>query len=436
MQLLETILYFIALLSIVVFIHELGHFLTAKRVGVKVHAFSLGFPPNLVARKWGDTEYRIGVVPLGGYVKMAGENPGEDTGEPDELQSKSKLERAAILVMGPTMNIVLALSLFTVLFMVGIDRPAGLSDPPVVTAVPEDSPAARAGIKPGDRITTIDGRAIKSWEDAVETFYLSPDKTLVVGLDRGGASVQTSLSVEAQGKERGGFTGLFPMVQPAVTALSPGLPAEKAGLEIGDVIVKVGDDAVHSNEQLQTAIGRAQTAEVTLTILRRGTLSEVRLTPVKEGDSFRIGITLPSPLVREQFSNPLDAFVASVNLCGRYTRLTFVVLGRLVTRALSMRQMMGPIGIAQEAGRAARAGARPFFGLMAIISLQLGIFNLLPIPILDGGHLAILVLEGLARRNFSVQIKERLLQVGFVLLLALMVTVLYLDASKTGLLPW
>jgi len=421
---------FVFVLSIVVFIHELGHFLTAKRVGVKVHAFSLGFPPNIVAKKWGDTEYRIGAIPLGGYVKMAGENPGEGTGEPDELASKSKWARTAILVMGPAMNIVLSVTLFTVLFMVGIDRPAGLSDPPVVTAVPADSPAARAGILPGDKIVTIDGREVPSWETALETFYLSPAKTLKLGIDRHGQQVTTDLTVEARGKDQSGFTGLFPDVQPAVMGLRPGLPAEKAGLQKSDVIVKVGDEAVFSSEQLIAAITKAATAEVKLTILRQGALQEVMITPIKEGDRFLIGIDLPSPVVRERIGNPVMALSASLRECARYTRLTFMVLGRLLKRELSMRQMMGPIGIAQASGQAARTSARSLFSLMAIISLQLGIFNLLPIPILDGGHIAILFVESLARRNFSVQLKERILQVGFVLLLVLMVTVIYMDLSK------
>jgi regulator of sigma E protease len=428
--LLLSILSVVFVLGIIIFIHELGHFLTAKRIGVKVHVFSLGFPPKLWGFKRGDTEYHIGVLPLGGYVKMAGGDMGEPTGNPEELPSRTRLERLAILVMGPAMNIVLAVALFTALFMVGVDRPAGLGDPPVVRFVPSDSPAARADIRPGDKILKVGEQPVASWQEALDSFHLSPNQTLKVAVERDGQPVDIDLRVEARGKEEIGFTGLFPEVQPQVMGLRPGYPAESAGLEKGDVIVKVNDQAIASNEQLIQAINDGGGEAVTITVLRGGELIPVSLTPIREGDRFLVGIDLPSPVVTQRIVNPLLAFGAAVGECARITRLTFVVLGRLISGRLSMRQMMGPIGIAQASGQAARSGARNLFTLMALISLQLGIFNLLPIPILDGGHMAIIFLEGLARRDFSVRLKERILQVGFVLLLVLMVAVIYLDLSK------
>lgn len=413
-----------------IFIHELGHFLTAKWIGVKVHVFSLGFPPKLIGRKWGDTEYRIGMLPLGGYVKMAGENPDEVSGNKDEFYSRTKLERIAILTMGPAMNIFLTVFLFTILFMVGIDRPVGLEDPPVVRFVSADSPAIAAGVEPGDRIVAIDGEPVDSWMKTLDTFHISPNQTVALTLERAGHAVETELVIEARGEEQIGYTGLFPAVQPRVEGLSEGFPAELAGLLEGDLIVKVDDKTIYSNQELIEAIGKKEGAPVTLAILRSGTLQEITVTPKKEGERFLIGIELPSPVAMQQISNPVKAFGAAVSESARITKLTFVVLGRLIQRKLSMRQMMGPIGIARASGRAARSGARNLFTLMAVISLQLGIFNLLPIPVLDGGHIAIILVEGLARRDFSLQMKERVLQVGFVLLLLLMVTVIYIDLSK------
>ena len=186
---LLSILAFIFVLGVMIFVHELGHFLTAKWIGVKVHVFSLGFPPKLIGKKWGDTEYRIGMVPLGGYVKMAGENPGEVTGNPEEFFSRSKLERIAILVMGPAMNIVLTLVLFTALFMAGVERPAGLEDPAFVRFVSEDSPASRSGILPGDLIVSVDGQPIENWLQFVDTYSISPEQTLSLVLDRDGETV-------------------------------------------------------------------------------------------------------------------------------------------------------------------------------------------------------------------------------------------------------
>jgi regulator of sigma E protease len=435
-----SILAFIFVLGVMIFVHELGHFLTAKWIGVKVHVFSLGFPPKLVGKQWGDTEYRIGILPLGGYVKMAGENPGEVTGNPEEFFSRTKLERIAILVMGPIMNIALTLVLFTALFMVGIERPAGLEDPPVVRFVSEDSPASRAGILPGDRILSVDGRQVENWLQFVDTFSISPEQTLALVLERDVELVERQLTVEARGKERVGYTGLFPAVQPQVVRLDEGFPAKEAGLEEGDLIIKVEGEPIYSNQELVNAIQSKEGGAVAFTVIRDGTELEYTITPQRDGDRFRIGIELPSPVTLQQYTNPLTAFGAAVGESVRITRLTFTVLGRLIQQKLSMRQMMGPIGIAQASGRAARTGIRNLFTLMAIISLQLGIFNLLPIPILDGGHVAIILLEGVARRDFSLQAKERILQVGFVLLLALMVTVIYFDLSKIDsigrFLPW
>jgi len=435
-----SILAFIFVLGVMIFVHELGHFLTAKWIGVKCHVFSLGFPPKLIGKKWGDTEYRIGLVPLGGYVKMAGENPGEVSGNPEEFFSRSKLERIAILVMGPAMNIVLTLALFTLLFMAGVERPAGLDDPPLVRYVAEDSPAERAGITSGDRILAVDGAAVDNWLQALDTFYISPDQTLQIALERDGQTIETEMAVEARGKERIGYTGLFPVTQPHAVSLEDDFPAKAAGLEEGDLIIKVDEEPISSSPQLVSAIEKKQGAAVTVTVLRDGTQHEFTMTPRQDGERYRIGIALPSPVTVQQYLNPFKAFGAAVGESVRITRLTFAVIGRLVQRRLSMRQMMGPIGIAQASGRAARTGARNLFTLMAVISLQLGILNLLPIPILDGGHIAIIALEGVARRDFSLQMKERMLQVGFVLLLFLMVTVIYFDLSKIDaigrFLPW
>ncbi len=425
-----TILSFMFVLGVMIFIHELGHFLTAKWIGVKVHVFSLGFPPKLIGKKWGDTEYRIGLLPLGGYVKMAGENPGEVSGKKDEFFSRTKLERMAILVMGPAMNVFLTIFLFTILFMVGIQRPVGLEDAPVVRFVSADSPAAAAGVESGDRIVALEGEAVESWLEVLDTFHLSPNQTLTMTLDRNGETVQTELAIEARGEEQIGYTGLFPAVQPRVEGLTEGYPAEEAGLVEGDLLIKVDDKPIFSNQELIEAIEGKQGESVQLTILRDDVQQEVSVTPVAEGERFLIGIELPSPVAMQQIRNPVRAFGAAIGESVRLTELTFVVLGRLVQRRLSMRQMMGPIGIARVSGEAARSGARNLFTLMAVISLQLGIFNLLPVPVLDGGHIAIILVEGLARRDFSLQLKERVLQVGFLFLLLLMVTVIYIDLSK------
>jgi regulator of sigma E protease len=437
---MTTILAFAFVLGVLVFFHEAGHFLTAKWVGVRVRVFSLGFPPKLIGRTWGDTEYRIGLLPIGGYVKMAGDNPAESTGDPEEFLSRSKWERLAILFAGPAANLVLAVVVLTFLFMVGVERPAGLEDPALVRFVAEDSPAAAAGIRPGDRIIEIDSTPIANWTEAIDRIMVSADETLDIVLLREGSRMETKLRVEARGEDGMGWAGIFPEVQPQVSRLSPGFPAERAGIRVGDLITKVEGKPVFHAKQLTDAIEERQGGSIEIEILRGKEALEFTLTPKRDDGRWLIGIYFPSPSVVHQYKNPLLALGAAISETARFTRLTFVVLGRLVTGRASVQQMSGPIGIARASGETVRRGVKEYIAFLAFLSLNLCILNLLPIPLLDGGHMAIIALEGLAGRDFSREAKERILQVGFVVLLLLMVTVIYVDLSKIEAigkyLPW
>ena len=355
--------------------------------------------------------------------------------------SRTKWERLAILFAGPLMNLVLAVLILTVLFMIGLDRPAGLGDPPIIRFVAEDSPAASAGLRPGDQILALQGQPIETWSDALDKFMVSANDTLTVTLLREGEQLETQLVVEARGDEDVGFTGLFPAVQPQVASLMEGFPAEAAGIQAGDIIMRVNRKPVYHYTQLIKGIEAAEGNPLLLGILRDGRTVDVEVVPRAEEGRWLIGIQFnPAPTVTQQFSNPLRALSAATSESLRFTRLTFVILGRLVTGKASVRQMSGPIGIARISGETARRGAKDLFTFMAFLSLNLGILNLLPIPLLDGGHMAIISLEGLAGRDISLNVKERILQVGFVMLLFLMVTVLYVDLSKIEsigrFLPW
>ena len=438
---MTTLLAFIFVLGVLVFVHESGHFLTAKWVGVRVKVFSLGFPPKIIGRTWGDTEYRIGALPLGGYVKMAGDNPMESTGDPEEFMSRSKWERLAILFAGPLMNLVLAVIILTVLFMVGIERPAGLDDPAVVRFVAEDSPASRAGLEPGDQIVAIEGAPTETWSDALDHFLVSANETLTVSLLRDGVTIDRDVDVEARGDEEIGYAGVFPAVQPQVLRLREDFPAERAGMRPDDVITKVDGAPIFYFTELIDAIEARDGAPVLIGVLRVDEILEFDLTPQKDGDRWLIGIEFnPAPTVIYQVSNPALAFAAALGETERFTRLTFVVLGRLLSGRASINTLSGPIGIAEASGETARRGPRQLFMFMAFLSLNLGILNLLPIPLLDGGHMAVIAAEGLAGRDFSLRVKERILQVGFVMLMLLMVTVIYVDLSKIEsigkYLPW
>ena len=438
---MTTLLAFIFVLGVLVFVHEAGHFLTAKWIGVRVKVFSLGFPPKIIGRTWGDTEYRIGALPLGGYVKMAGDNPLEATGDPEEFMSRSKWERLAILFAGPVMNLVLAVLILTVLFMVGIDRPAGLDDPAVVRFVAEDSPASHAGLEPGDQIVAIESAPTENWSDALDHFLVSANETLTVSLLRDGVTIERDINVEARGDAEIGYAGVFPAVQPQVLSLREDFPAERAGMQPDDVITKVDGAPIFYFTELIDAIEAQDGAPVLIGVLRVDEMLEFDLTPQRDGDRWLIGIEFnPAPTVVYQVSNPALAFAAALGETERFTRLTLVVLGRLLTGRASVNTLSGPIGIAEASGETARRGARQLFMFMAFLSLNLGILNLLPIPLLDGGHMAVIAAEGLAGRDFSLRVKERILQVGFVMLMLLMVTVIYVDLSKIEAigkyLPW
>ena len=436
---MTTLLAFVFVLGVLVFFHEAGHFLSAKWLKVKVNVFSLGFPPKLVGRKWGDTEYQIGLLPIGGYVKMAGDNPLEATGNPEEFMSRSKLERLVILFMGPMMNLILAVLIFTGLFMVGISQLSGLEDPPVIRFVSPDSPAGNAGVEPGDRIVAINDQEIVNWRQTLDIFLVSANETLLLSLEREGELIKVPLEV-AQGEEESGYTGLFPAMQPQVAALREDFPAAHAGVAVGDIIAKLDGVPIYTNRDLINAIERKDGQAVWLGLMRDGTSLELELTPRRDQDRWLIGIEFPSPLIERQIQNPVLALGAAVQECTRFTSLTFTVIGRMITGRASVRQMSGPIGIARISGETARRGIKELFTLMALLSLNLGILNLLPIPLLDGGHMTIILLEGLAGRDFSLRVKERILQVGFIMLLLLMLTVIYVDLSKiesiARYLPW
>ncbi len=438
---MTTLLAFVFVLGVLVFFHESGHFLTAKWVGVRVKTFSLGFPPKLLGRKWGETEYVIGLLPIGGYVKMAGDNPAESSGDPAEFMSRSKWERLAILFAGPLANLVLAILILTVLFMVGLERPAGIDDPPVIRYVAQDSPAGRAGIVQGDRILEIEGSETETWSDVLDHVIVSANEKLSVAVLRNGERIETELEVAVREEDGAGVAGLFPAIQPEVGSLNPGFPAEQAGIQPGDVITKVGGKRIFHFDELIDAIEARAGSEVEIEVLRGQESLVFNITPRESDGRWLIGITFsPPPTTIERYTNPIQALGAGTREIVRLTRMTFVILGKMVTGRASVKNMSGPIGIAQASGETARQGPKVLFWFMALLSVNLAVLNLLPIPLLDGGHMAIIALEGLSGRDFSLQMKERILQVGFIMLLLLMVTVIYVDLSKIEAigkyLPW
>lgn len=427
---MTTLLAFAFVIGVLVFVHELGHFLAARRIGVRVLKFSLGFGPRLIGFTRGDTEYCVSLIPLGGYVKMAGETVDDPrSGQPDEFLSKTKWERFQVLIMGPLMNVVLAILLLAIVLMNGADVPAYLDQPPVVGKIEKGSPAERAGFERGDRLMTVAGEAVQTWEDVDVAIGSRANRELEVAVVRDGTTDVLRVTPDAHGKYEVGRIGIYPDVHPHVRSVIPGDPADHAGVKPGDIVIAVDGDPVVFAKQLSDAITKAPGKKLVLTIERGDQVMAVPVTPDKRGTQGLIGISISNELTRIQ-PGPLGAIWMSVERNWEFSGLILKTLWGLITGETSPKQLMGPVGIAQLSGESAEEGWVSLFSLMASISLNLGLLNLLPIPVLDGGHILIMLLEGVARRDFSSRVKEKMLLAGFLLLMLLMVTVIYNDLTR------
>ena len=438
---MTSLLAFLFVLGVLVFVHELGHFVVARRLGVRVLAFSLGFGPKIVNIKRGDTDYCISVIPLGGYVKMAGESLGDShAGADDEFMSKSKWERFLILVAGPAMNLILAVFVMWGVLYQGAEVPTYEEEPPVVGRVVDDSPADRAGIRVGEQIVSVAGRAVETWDDLFVAVMPRAEREIAVVV-RGVAGGERTLQVvpEARTEFEMGDLGIGPAMRPQIINVTPGDPADLAGIEIGDIIVAIDGYDVAGGEFVERISGSGGTP-LTFTVRRGEGTEQMRITPEMQGDRAMIGVGFSPYELEVMEPGFFEAFSMSLERNVEWSGLIFQTLAGLLTAETSPRQLVGPVGIAQLSGGAAQVGWVALFSLMAMISLNLGILNLLPIPILDGGHIFIMAMEGVTRRDFSIRVKERMLMAGFVLLMMLMVTVIYNDLTRVqwieALMPW
>jgi regulator of sigma E protease len=435
-----TLLAFLFVLGVLVFVHELGHFLAARRLGIRVLTFSLGFGPKLLKIRRGDTEYCVSAIPLGGYVKMSGESPDDQrTGNPDEFLSRTKWERFQVLIMGPVMNLLLAVVVMAIVLAQGAEVPAYQDEPPVIGATSPGSPAEQAGIQRGDRVLTVAGSEVDTWDQFAMGIATRANRDVAMTLLRDGQTRAVTVRPVPQTRYEVGDIGALPDVNPSVRSLIPGDPADRAGIKPGDVVISVNGQRVVFAQQLAEAISRNADRPTDLEIRRDGAVQHITVTPEKRGERGLIGITI-SEATKSFQPGPLEALQLSVKRNVELSGFIFRTLGGLFVGQTSPRQLMGPVAIAQLSGESAQAGWIALLTLMATISLNLGLLNLLPVPVLDGGHILIMALEGIARRDFSIRVKEKMLLAGFVVLMMLMVTVIYNDLTRIGwieqLMPW
>ena len=424
-------LYIVPVLGFMILIHEFGHYAVAKWLGVRVEVFSIGFGKRLFGFRHGETDYRVALIPLGGYVKMSGENPmDERTDDPREFLNQSRWHRFLIAIAGPAMNVLLAIVLLTVVYMVHYEYPAVYDEPTVIGWVLQDSAAAKAGFQIGDRITRIDDQQNPTWEQVDLKEAMSPGQALSVEVERNGKSVEKTVVPEASGVDQIGFAGWAPKESKVViTDLQPDMPAEKAGLEEGDQIVALDGKPVPALAAMVQSLETSKDKPIAITVLRDGEQKTFTVQPVLLDKRYRIGIESMQTKVKTlPFA---EAFRLSLHE-NRQDALLILELVKKMAHGKMLRSIEGPIRIGQAAGEAARRkGWTPLMGLTAAISLNLGIFNLLPIPILDGGVILFLLIEGVMRRDISMAIKERVYQAAFVFLVLFAVMVIYNDLMKT-----
>ncbi|MDI6744032.1 MAG: RIP metalloprotease RseP [Thermodesulfovibrionales bacterium] len=433
----------IVLLGILIFVHELGHFLFAKKLGVRVLKFSLGFGPKVIGRKYGDTEYLVSAVPLGGYVKMLGEEPGDELKEEDKpfaYNYQPVWKRFLIVFSGPVFNLFFAAAIFFVVFLSGVPVPK-----PYAGKVMENSPAAAAGLMTGDRIAAINDKTVFGWDDIDVSVNESRGEKLLFKIEREGKIIELPVTPEKKMVKNifGENTevmdiGIMPLLYPEVGEVMKNAVAEKAGIKKGDRIVEIESAPIKTWHDMTAIIHGSPEKSLRLKIKRDENFLELTVTPEKktfkypDGAEKHIGLIGIVPagnnLIKKY--NPLKAASLGVKRTWDMVVLTFVGVVKLIQRIVPAETLGGPIMIFQMAGQQASLGIMNFFLFMAVISINLGVLNLLPIPILDGGHILFLGIEAVRRKPLSEKVMMIAQRIGLAIIITLMVFAFYNDIMR------
>lgn len=433
MIVLQNIWWLLVLIGVMILIHELGHYWAARLFDVRVDAFSFGFGPRLFGFRKGETDFRFSLILFGGYVKMAGQEPGdENASDPRAFLAKPRWQRLIISFAGPFMNVVLAILLLAGVYMVHFEKLPNKPDPVIGYLVP-DGAAAKAGLHEGDRIVQIDNIVDPTWEDVAMREVMTGGHQIDVWVVRDGARKHFTFSPAMDNRSGAGVAGWAESSQIEIASVMSGMDAARAGLQKDDILLSVNGQPVRSTYKLHDIINQAGGNPVTLVYERNGQQHQATVVPARKNmdgtEQWMIGVSLEPKLVLMKLPFP-EALVESVRQNAKYAEFLYTTLRGIVQQKMSPRSLTSPIGIAQLSGEYARAGAIPFLGLMAMVSMNLAVFNLLPIPILDGGAILLLLIEMFMRRDLSLRVKEAVFKVGFVFLMAVVAFAIYNDISK------
>jgi regulator of sigma E protease len=439
---MNTAIGIVLVLGVIILVHEWGHFIIARLFGVRVDVFSIGFGPRLFGFKWGATDWRISAVPLGGYVRMAGQdltdvdsNDQAPTGAPDELMSKKRWQRALISVAGPTVNLIFPVLLLGAYYLFAGIPYAAFLNKPIVVAAPPAQQSASDSLQSGDHVLSVNGLKNPTWEQAQSLLArTAPGTSLNVEVENSGVSRTVALPLKNDPSWRP--FGYYP-IPARISEVASGTPADHAGLRAGDVVRAIDGQKIDYWDQFVELVRGSGGKTLQLEVERGGQTLTLSVTP-KQGiadttdTKYQIGVA-PEPALAYKRVGPVQSLSEAGSRTWEIVEDTLGVFGKLFSGRVSVKQLQSVVGISRAAGEAVSQGTFTVISLMALISVNLGILNLLPIPILDGGHILLLSLEGIRRRDFSLAFKERFIQVGLVFLLVLFAYVMYNDVVR--LLP-
>lgn len=433
----QSAFWFLILIGVMILVHELGHFWAARFFDVRVDAFSFGFGPRLFGFRRGETDYRISAVFfLGGFVKMAGELPGDESAsDPRGFLAKPRWQRLIIVLAGPVMNVVLAVGLLTGLYMIKYQKVVDADRGAVIGAVTPSTPAAKAGIQEGDRIVKLGSQRNPTWDDIILKEVESAGRPMPLTIARDGREFDTAVTPVLDDRTGVGSAGWFEKGEVQLGPITTGMPAQKVGLQQGDLILSAAGHPMHATMRFHEVIRGSGGKPVSIEFRRNGKPMQVTVQPVwstADGQPrWVIGAYVEPKLnvVTSRLSLP-DALRESVQDNARSAGLIFRFLEGIVERRISAKSLAGPVGIAQMSGQAAKQGPSAFIMLMSMVSLNLAVINLMPLPILDGGGVVMLIIEMVMRRDMSMSVKEAVFKVGFVFIMMLVAFVLYNDITK------